>query len=224
MYHNTSLLTAVIILLVIVCCLSLCCLIDKAELFQDYGAYEVRQIPEFLDAQSCDTLVDATRFNLERSTVISPTGSVSNESRTSHQTWLCNGVVEERVQGIVSDIYRKSADITGVSDLSKYECVQIAAYKPTQRFSSHHDSHICIGPQDGEIIRRRWTILVYLNDDFIGGETEFPNLQRKIKPSKGSAILFSNIGDDGCEHPMSLHAGLPVTTGTKFIANIWIRD
>ena len=34
------------------------------------------------------------------------------------------------------------------------------------------------------------TIIVYLNDDFVGGETEFPVLGDKVKPKKGKLLVF----------------------------------
>ena len=35
--------------------------------------------------------------------------------------------------------------------------------------------------------------------------------------------LFRNAGADGRPDPLSLHAGLPVTKGTKHLASRWIR-
>ncbi len=52
---------------------------------------------------------------------------------------------------------------------------------------------------------RSWlTFMVYLCDDFEGGETTFPDLQKVIEPKAGSALLFQ-------------HAGQRVTRGTKLV-------
>lgn len=64
--------------------------------------------------------------------------------------------------------------------------------------------HVCIEPDNGETIRRQYTVLVYLNDDFIGGATEFPNLKRVVKPQKGKAVLFTNLISAGCENVWSM--------------------
>ena len=37
---------------------------------------------------------------------------------------------------------------------------------------------------------KRFTILIYLNDDYEGGEIEFPNQNIKFKPQAGSALIF----------------------------------
>ena len=55
------------------------------------------------------------------------------------------------------------------------------------------------------------TILVWLNEDYEGGETHFPTPGLKLKGRTGDAILFRNTGADGRTDPASGHAGLPVT-------------
>ena len=65
-----------------------------------------------------------------------------------------------------------------------------------------------------------------LNDVFYGGETDFPKVNMKIQPRKGSAVLFRNlIGNTRESDPLSLHAGLPPTQNEeKWIINVWTRD
>lgn len=75
---------------------------------------------------------------------------------------------------------------------------------------------------DGENIRIR-TVLIYLNDNFTGGETHFPVQNICIKPKAGMGVMFDNYRSDGKPDPSSLHAGLPVTNGTKWVASRWIR-
>ena len=72
---------------------------------------------------------------------------------------------------------------------------------------------------------RIYTILMYLNDDFQEGETEFPNLNKKFKLSTGNAIFFHNL-DNKKEmvHSLSLHRGNTVYNGEKWIATIWVRE
>jgi prolyl 4-hydroxylase len=67
------------------------------------------------------------------------------------------------------------------------------------------------------------TALVYLNDGYVGGETEFPKLNLKIKPEIGKLIIWDNLNPDGSDDDTSFHAGLPVELGTKYIAVIWIK-
>jgi hypothetical protein len=52
-----------------------------------------------------------------------------------------------------------------------------------------------IGPHidknaDNPLNTMDWSVLFYLNDDYLGGEIEFPDLDISIKPTAGSAIVF----------------------------------
>jgi prolyl 4-hydroxylase len=73
--------------------------------------------------------------------------------------------------------------------------------------------------------QRVGTLLVYLNDKFQDGETHFPqHNDLKLKAEPGSGIFFKPLGDDGKCHPKALHAGLPVSSGTKYVCNAWVRE
>ena len=45
----------------------------------------------------------------------------------------------------------------------------------------------------------------------------------KVKPKKGSAVLFYNLLEDGNGDDLALHAALPVRSGEKWLANFWVR-
>ena len=65
---------------------------------------------------------------------------------------------------------------------------------------------------------------MYLNDDFDGGETEFPNINTNIIPQQGKAVVFINVDSSGNVLPKSLHGGKEVKNGQKWIATKWIRS
>lgn len=106
---------------------------------------------------------------------------------------------------------------------------QIVRYLPNQFYKDHHDSCCDNVEQCKEFIKRGGqrilTVLIYLNDNFKGGETDFKNLNFKIKSKTGDALIFYPLGKEGkyC-HPKALHAGLPVLEGEKWIANVWFRE
>jgi hypothetical protein len=76
-------------------------------------------------------------------------------------------------------------------------------------------------PYDGQRIA---TFLIYLNDDFEGGETVFPKAGLSVRPAKGDALFFANVDEAGAPDPRSLHAGLPVAAGEKWIVSQWIHN
>ena len=67
------------------------------------------------------------------------------------------------------------------------------------------------------------TFVLYLNDDFSGGFTEFPLLKTGFKPKKGSGIFFKYNYDDHKYNELTLHSGTPVIEGVKKIVTAWFR-
>ena len=82
--------------------------------------------------------------------------------------------------------------------------LRVYRYEQGQRFGLHQDQSYT--REDGA--RSLLTLLVYLNDDLVGGETDFPEQKQRISPSTGSALWFQH---------MLLHAGRPVEQGQKFV-------
>jgi prolyl 4-hydroxylase len=109
------------------------------------------------------------------------------------------------------------------------EDLQVVKYQPNGYYNEHHDS--CCDENDTckDFLKRGGnrmvTMVIYLNDGFDGGATKFIKLNKEIKPDKYSGILFYSLNKnkDKC-HSLSMHAGLPITSGEKYIANVWIRE
>ena len=68
------------------------------------------------------------------------------------------------------------------------------------------------------------TCLVYLNDDFEGGETDFPKLKIKYRGRAGDALIFDNVKPNGTGDMQTLHTGTPPTRGEKWLFSQWIRS
>jgi hypothetical protein len=67
--------------------------------------------------------------------------------------------------------------------------------------------------------QRTHTVLMYLNDNFTGGDTYFNSLGLRVSPIQGSALIF----EYNAENPVN-HSGLNVSSGTKQIIAAFIRD
>ena len=70
---------------------------------------------------------------------------------------------------------------------------------------------------------RTHTIIMYLNDNYTGGETHFKNINKTFKLEKGDALFFSSVNSDNKITNLSMHEGKPVKSGEKWICNLWIR-
>ena len=68
------------------------------------------------------------------------------------------------------------------------------------------------------------TCLVYLNDDYDGGETDFPKAGVRFRGRTGEALFFDNVLPDGSGNVNTLHAGLAPVSGEKWLLSQWIRD
>ena len=68
------------------------------------------------------------------------------------------------------------------------------------------------------------TFLLYLNDGFVGGDLDFPKAGFRCKGAKGDAVYFAHVDGAGKPDPLSLHAGLVITAGEKWVLSQWIHD
>jgi prolyl 4-hydroxylase len=174
-------------------------------------------ISNVLTADEISFIINYAKNKLVDSEIVS---GKDPKFRNSQQCWIPKDKVKT--------IYDKISQIVKIP--SEYaEDLQVVRYLPSQYFREHHDS--CCDDNDhcknfllrgGHRVR---TVLLYLNNDFTDGETSFPNLNLKLKPTPGSAILFYPLASNSYQcHPKALHAGLPVTSGEKWVANIWYRQ
>lgn len=118
---------------------------------------------------------------------------------------------------VVQAINRCIATATG-TEPGWGEPLTILRYVPGQQYRPHHDA---FGADKKAV--RQLTALIWLNADFEGGETHFPDLKVKVRGGVGDLLVFRNVTEDGESDPRMMHAGLPVTRGVKWMASRWIR-
>lgn len=111
---------------------------------------------------------------------------------------------------------RRIARLTGTL-YEAGEPLQALRYHQGQEYRPHFDY------VEGAEIPRLWTALIYLNDDYHGGETAFVRTGIEVKGRTGDVLVFRNAAADGGPDPLAEHAGRPVTAGTKYLATRWIR-
>ena len=96
-------------------------------------------------------------------------------------------------------------------------------YDPGQQYQPHHDF------SDAGVVHQRFlTLLLYISPAQEGGATSFPKAHSgrglRVRPPKGSGVLFYSMLPDGNGDDLSLHAGEPVTVGRKWVCNLWVWD
>ena len=157
---------------------------------------------------------------LKDAVLISYTG-VDLSHRNNKVAWL------DKDHAISKKIINKISKLVNLPS-KNFESVQICNYQPGQFFNHHQDQ--CYSNEESCINdlkrggQRLFNCLLYLNENFQGGETDFSVLKKKYKLPIGYGILWAMTNKDGSHvHPKGKHAGLPVKSGEKWIANVWAR-
>mmetsp|Transcript_74471 Transcript_74471/g.116504 ORF Transcript_74471/g.116504 Transcript_74471/m.116504 type:complete len:569 (-) Transcript_74471:85-1791(-) len=178
-------------------------------------------VPNFISDEECNHLLELSRANWAPTLVMTagPNGSPddlkqkSSTLRTSH-----GSVIDYAATPMVADIEKRLSNLAGM-DVNHLERLVMVRYQEGQEYKIHHDG-----------TWRLVTIFIYLNDldEDAEGETFFPNLDIKIKPRKGCAVMWPNtcgVASDGThlEDTRVMHAGLPPIGCTKFGVNCFFN-
>ncbi len=175
---------------------------------------DVVLFPQLFTPAECAYFLQAAEPGYQPSMVNDAGGrQVRDPIRTSAASAL-HWLIEDPV---IHAFNRRLAAASG-TDFDQGEAIQILRYRPGQEYRPHYD--FVHATENSRVM----TALVYLNDDYQGGETLFIKTGLKVKGREGDALIFRSMGGDRGVDPMSQHAGLPVTGGTKFIASRWIRE
>jgi len=178
-----------------------------------------------LRADMCDWLMAQCRPRLERAPVYDPVtgGSRIEGARSNSQVTM--DVLNSNF--VVMLLRERIAASVGLPTTS-LEVTSILRYKVGEEFTPHFDffdsDTVGYSREVAERGQRIATVLVYLNEDFEGGETEFPKINLSHRGRKGDALLFWNVDASGRPDPATFHAGRPPTRGEKWVVSQWLRD
>lgn len=188
----------------------------------------VAVVDDLLSADECRLLTATAQPALRKSMVNDPrTGeNVANPIRTSSEAGI-DPVSEDLALRIVQVRLAAAAGV----DLANAEHLIVLRYAPGEEYRPHRDYITPRALEDDNpgAGNRARTICVYLNAPEAGGETEFPMAGIRVAPKPGRALVFDNMifddqHPDGQPDPDSLHAGLPVQRGEKWLATLWLRQ
>ena len=203
--------------------------VNNLEIITENREPEILLIKNFLTREECDHLINKGEPLLKASTVCSENGDIVDESRTSWTASLGKELItENKKDPILQDIYNRAA-VFCMRPVKNIEPIQMVRYTTGQFYKPHHDyldTKIDLYKQQVDLHgQREITFFVYLNDvpEGVGGETYFQKVDKKIKGKKGDAVFWYNIKKNGELDEMTLHGGNPITKGTKYGLNIWVR-
>jgi hypothetical protein len=187
---------------------------DRASELEAYRK-EVSVIRDLVSADECRALIDYCEDAcFSRSRVAQREGAQRRDVVETAVRSSSSVVLHDRNHPVLARLYRECGAREGVDPFC-IEHIQCVRYKRGQKFKPHFDG--------GVNLPRLTTYLLYLNDDFTGGETYFPLLDLSVAPVAGSCLRFPSCDREGRVLWPSEHGGLPVSEGVKYALNIWVR-
>ena len=183
---------------------------DKIELFQMRG---------FAGPELCRQLIDLIEKDRRPSTLAD-----AGDDRYFRTSETCDLPEDEPAVREMEDLL---ARLNGI-DPAHGEPLQGQRYEIGQEFKAHCD-YFNPGGRDWEKYcsvagQRTWTFMVYLNDVEAGGATRFKAVKKTFQPELGKLLCWNNRRPDGSENPNTIHHGMKVRKGVKYVITKWYRE
>jgi prolyl 4-hydroxylase len=173
----------------------------------------------FLDPAACAALIERIDERRRPSEIADDIG-IDNfrTSETCDLDWR---------DPLVGEVDRKIAALLGLP-LGASEPIQGQRYAPGQEFKPHTDTFEPGGydyyVHTAKSGQRTWTAMIYLNQPEDGGATRFKAIGKTVQPETGKLLAWNNLLADGRPNPATLHQGMKVRRGTKYIVTKWFRE
>lgn len=182
-------------------------------------AAQVYYFQNFLNDAECRMLVELIDANRRPSTLLAT--HEDPEFRTSDSCDLNRWAPEIRA------IDERIAGLLGIVP-DHGETMQGQRYAVGQQFRAHcdyfHETEAYWPMMKAQGGQRTWTAMIYLNDVPEGGATWFPRAGIRIRPRKGMMLIWNNMNLDGSPNYDTLHEGMAVLDGVKYIITKWFRE
>jgi prolyl 4-hydroxylase len=161
-------------------------------------------VKNFFTQEECKGFIEfSEQQGYQESLIRSKDGEVVNkEIRDNDRVIWENTQFASQLWDMVKDMI--PADIDGYEPLGLNERFRFYRYKDGQQFKPHIDAPF----KRNETELSKITLLIYLNEDFVGGNTTLVLEGQEIEPKEGMLFLF--------EHKI-MHCGRPVNEGTKYV-------
>jgi prolyl 4-hydroxylase len=183
------------------------------------GALELLILRDVLSAAECEGLIALIDAGRRASTIADQLGDAS--FRTSETCDL------DPAEPLVRAVDDRLCTLLGL-DPRFGELLQGQRYAPGQEFKPHTDTfepgRFDYFQHCAESGNRSWTAMVYLNAVEDGGATRFKAIGKTIQAERGKLLAWNNLLPDGSPNPATLHQGMKVRRGTKYILTKWFRE
>jgi prolyl 4-hydroxylase len=178
------------------------------------------RLRDFMTAEECEGVIERIDANRQPSTIADD----YNNDRSFRTSETCHF---DRGDPLIATIDQR---ISALLDLDPKlgEPMQGQRYAIGQEFKGHTDYFEANGDAIKTIRQipgqRTWTAMIYLNEPGAGGATRFKVIRKSIQPERGTLLAWNNLKPDGSPNPATLHHGMPVRAGFKYIITKWFCE
>jgi prolyl 4-hydroxylase len=185
----------------------------------------VRSFAELATESVCAWLKERAHGRMRRALIYDPKqgGDVPDQMRSNSITVYDLASIDV----VQAALQHRMAAACGVP-VANMEGPTILHYAPGEQITNHFDfvnprteGYETLIERQGE---RIITFLLYLNDDYGGGETDFPRLGVRHKGQRRGGLFFTNALPTGKPDVRMVHAGLPPAGGEKWIVSQFFRN
>jgi prolyl 4-hydroxylase len=186
---------------------------------------QIRVFDDFVSPEVCRWLIGRAEGRLSRALVyealskevtVHPTRTNTAASFTMLETDFVCVLTQLRMAAAVHAPFRQ------------FEPISVLHYAEGEEITEHFDFVDPNVPDYEQEIAERGqriaTFLIYLNDDYAGGETAFPRVGITHKGRSAQGIVFINALPDGSADVRTLHAGRSPRGGEKWIVSQFVRN
>lgn len=180
----------------------------------------MKEIENFITSQESKYLINMIDRFAQRSMVVGQGNKMIDYS--SQRTSSTSNLISD--DPTVESIQLRIARYLGIQ-VSKGESLQGQRYEQGQFFKSHVD-YFSKSDYDKNCLssgNRTFTFMIYLNDNFNGGTTNFKHLNMEIVPKAYKGVVWNNL-QHGIPNEYMHHSGEEVTNGVKYIITSWWRE
>ena len=180
---------------------------------------ELFQLKGFVTPELCASLIEMIERDHRPSTIADANGD--DYFRTSETCDL------DPQNEAVQELERLFFELNGIEPAFGEPC-QGQRYDVGQEFKPHTD-YFTPGGVDfekfcGESGQRTWTFMIYLNEVEAGGATRFKVVKKTFQPEIGKLVCWNNARPDGSVNPSTMHHGMKVRKGVKYVITKWYRE
>jgi prolyl 4-hydroxylase len=175
-----------------------------------------------LSPEECEGLIEESRSRLETSRVVGKEFGKNelHHARVSEGMFFTLGesTLIQRIEARIAALLHWPVD--------HGEAIQILRYGRGGKYDPHYDyfnpSNEGTAAATRQGGQRVGTLIMYLRTPSKGGGTVFPAIGLEVMPQQGSGVFFSYAKPD--PSTQTLHGGMPVIEGEKWIATKWLRE